>query len=69
MEAVLTLSINNQIRERKRGNLLFAPGSILGTAIFPLSRLVSAALAQDKKVALRINFLLHFTKQELSTFF
>ncbi len=69
IEAVLTLSIDNQIRERKRGDLLFTAGGISGTAIFSLSRMASAALAQDKKVALRINFLPHLTKKDFSAFF
>ncbi|MDD3656559.1 MAG: NAD(P)/FAD-dependent oxidoreductase [Atribacterota bacterium] len=68
-EVMITLLVNNQVRASESGGLLFIPHGISGTAIFSLSRLASEALAQDKEVAIRINFMPDLTGEELKKYF
>ena len=67
-EVVLTLFIEGKRMLEKRGDLLFIPHGISGTAIFALSRAASEALQQNKKVALQINLVPGLSGEELATF-
>ena len=55
--ARLTLLIEGQDAASEDGELLFADYGVSGVCVFQLSRLASPALAADKDVQLRINFL------------
>jgi predicted Rossmann fold flavoprotein len=67
-EVVLTLFIEGKRMLEKRGDLLFIPHGISGTAIFALSRAASEALQQGKKVAIQINLVPGLSTEELTTF-
>ncbi len=68
-EAMITLIVDNQVRAKECGDLLFIPHGISGTAVFTISRAASEALYQGKKVAVRINFAPDLTLEELNKFF
>ena len=67
-EVILTLFIDEKRLLEKRGDLLFIPHGVSGTAIFALSRAASEALQQGKKVAIQINLVPGLSTEELTTF-
>jgi hypothetical protein len=67
-EVILTLFIDEKRLLEKRGDLLFIPHGVSGTAIFALSRAASEALVQGKKVAIQINLVPGLSTEELTTF-
>jgi predicted Rossmann fold flavoprotein len=68
-KARITLMVDNQVRAKECGDLLFIPHGISGTAVFTISRAASEALYQGKKVSVRINFAPDLTLEELNNFF
>lgn len=69
VDVIISLFIEGRVIERKRGDLLFIPRGVSGSAIFDLSRMASEALYQQKKVAIQINFIPDFNREDLRTFF
>lgn len=67
-DVVITLMIDHQVMASRRGDLLFIPNGVSGSAIFELSRMASEAIYQQKKVAIKINFIPDLDVEDLITF-
>lgn len=68
-EVRIALIVDNQVKAKECGDLLFIQHGISGIAVFSLSRPASEALYQRKKVSVRINFTPDLTVEELNNFF
>jgi predicted Rossmann fold flavoprotein len=68
-DAIISLFINQKEITNKKGDLLFIPNGVSGSAVFDLSRVASEALYRQQKVAIQINFVPDLILKDLITFF
>lgn len=68
-DAIINLLVEEKVIENRRGEVLFIPRGVSGSAVFALSRMASEAIYQEKKVTLQINFVPNFSLTDLIDFF
>ncbi len=66
---IISLLVEDKVIISRRGDILFIPRGISGSAVFALSRMASKAIYQDKRVTLQINLVPDFPLGDLINFF
>lgn len=67
-DGVAEILVDDQVRRKEEGEILFTDYGISGPPILQLSRIASECLGLNKRVTLKVNMLPHLSEEDLDNF-